>query len=156
MILWRISNYADLAGSGGLVHPGRWHNRGRPVVYLAYSTAGALLEALVHIEASRADELPRRYQLLEIEVPDNASIVDAALPDSALSKEGWQHDVAATRRYGDQWLAAGTSLLLRVPSAIVGRAFNALLNPIHAQARACRVISAGHYPFDDRLLTARR
>lgn len=156
MIFWRISNYADLSDIGGLLYRGRWHNRGRPVVYLTYSTAAALLEALVHIEASRADELPRRYQLLEIEVPDAASVADAVLPDNALSVDGWQHDLAATRRCGDQWLAAGASLLLRVPSAVVGRTFNALLNPAHPQAAVCRIVSVGHYPFDARLFASRR
>lgn len=156
MILWRISNHTDLSGTGGLLHSGRWHNRGRPVVYLTCSTAAALLEALVHIEASRAGELPRRYQLLEVEVPEGAPVADAVLPDNALSTDGWQAELATTRRCGDQWLASGASLLLRVPSAVVGRTFNALLNPAHPQAAACRVISVGHYPFDDRLLASRR
>ncbi len=148
MIFWRISNYADLSGAGGLLHRGRWHNRGRPVVYLAQSAAGALLEVLVHIEASRPSELPRQYQLLEVDVPDDALIVDAALP----ADDGWRDDLASTRRTGDQWLASSGSLLLRVPSAVVGRTFNLLFNPVHPQASACRVVSVARYPFDDRLL----
>ena len=150
MIFWRISNYADLSGTGGLLHRGRWHNRGRQVVYLAQSAASALLEALVHIEASHPSELPRQYQLLEVEVPASASIIEAALP----LDEAWQNDFALTRRTGDQWLASGASLLLRVPSAVVGRTFNVLLNPAHPQAQACRIVSVARYPFDDRLLQA--
>jgi hypothetical protein len=57
-----------------------------------------------------------------------------------------------TRRTGDEWLAAGASLLLRVPSAVVGRTFKALLNPSHPQAPACRIVSVAAYPFDARLL----
>lgn len=148
MILWRVSNYADLSGTGGLLHRGRWHNRGRPVVYLAQSAAGALLEVLVHIEASHPAELPRHYQLLEVEVPPGASVADAAVP----AGDVWQRDLAATRRIGDEWLASGASLLLRVPSAVVGRTFNVLLNPGHPQAPACRILSVASYPFDARLL----
>ena len=148
MILWRISNHADLTGTGGLLHRGRWHNRGRPVVYLAQSAASALLEVLVHIEASHPSELPRQYQLLEVEPPPDSSSIDAAVP----AEEGWQRDLAVTRRIGDQWLASGASLLLRVPSAVVGRTFNVLLNPGHPQAPACRILSVTTYPFDARLL----
>lgn len=147
MILWRISNYADLSGSGGLLHRGRWHNRGRPVVYLAESAAGALLETLVHIEASHPSELPRSYQLLEVDVPDAARVMDVAEPLGS----GWQQELAATRRIGDQWLGAQASLLLRVPSVVVGRTFNVLMNPAHPQAQTCRVVSVARYPFDGRL-----
>ena len=147
MILWRISNYADLSGSGGLSHRGRWHNRGRPVVYLVESAASALLETLVHIEASHPSELPHSYQLLEVDVPDAARVIDVAEPLGS----GWQQELAATRRIGDQWLAAQASLLLRVPSAVVGRTFNVLMNPAHPQAKMCRVVTVARYPFDGRL-----
>lgn len=152
MILWRISNYADLSGSGALLHSGRWHHRGRPVVYLAQSAAAALLEVLVHIEASHPGELPRDYQLLEVEVPDDTAVTDAVWPATGAGRPGLSLDLSATRRIGDQWLAGGTSLLLRVPSVVVGRTFNVLLNPAHAQAPSCRVVSVARYPFDVRLL----
>jgi len=47
MELWRISNYADLSGAGGLQAAGRWHTRGKRIVYLADHPASALLEMLV-------------------------------------------------------------------------------------------------------------
>ncbi len=148
MILWRISNHADLSGSGGLLHSGRWHSRGRPVVYLAESPAGALVEALVHVQATCAAELPKHYQLLEIALPDDV------LGDDVSPKLGrtWRDEPAITRALGDAWLAAQGSLLLRVPSAVVGRSFNRLFNPQHAQAASAKVMSVARYPFDDRLL----
>lgn len=151
MILWRISNHADLAGAGGLLHSGRWHSRGRPVVYLAESPAGALVEALVHVQAASAAELPKNYQLLEVVLPDDASSADL----SATLGRSWRDELATTRALGDAWLAAQGSLLLRVPSAVVGRSFNRLFNPQHAQAASAKVMSAARYPFDDRLLQRR-
>lgn len=148
MILWRISNYADLGGVGGLMRQGRWHHRGRPIVYLASSAASALLETLVHLEAATPSELPRNYQLLEVELPDNASIQDAPEQLDA----DWRQHLTLSRRIGDQWLAAGSSLLLRVPSAVVGRTFNLLFNPAHPQAPQCRVVSVARFPFDQRLI----
>ncbi|MGB9409097.1 MAG: RES family NAD+ phosphorylase, partial [Terracidiphilus sp.] len=47
--LWRISNYVDLSGEGGLTASARWHTKGKPVVYLADSPAGAMLERIVHM-----------------------------------------------------------------------------------------------------------
>ncbi len=151
MILWRISNYSDLSGAGGLLHGGRWHHRGRPVVYLAESPAGALVEALVHVQASRAGELPAHYQLLEVAVTDDAVAEPPPLPDGL----SWRNDVALTRSLGEAWLASGRSLLLRVPSAVVGRSHNCLLNPLHPQAGGCRVLSVQRYPFDGRLVPGR-
>lgn len=81
MILWRISNHADLRGIGGLKAAGRWHSRGRPVVYLAESQPGALLEVLVHIDVTRVENLPTHYTLLK--VIGNAPITDCpTLPDN--------------------------------------------------------------------------
>ena len=148
MILWRISNHADLSGAGGLLHSGRWHSRGRPVVYLAESPAGALVEALVHVQAASAAELPKHYQVLEVAMDDAVSSVEVS---SKLAGH-WRDDVATTRALGDTWLAGQSSLLLRVPSAVVGRSFNRLFNPQHAQATLCRVTSMARFPFDERLL----
>ena len=53
---------------------------------------------------------------------------------------------------GDAWLAAQSSLLLRLPSAVVGRSYNRLFNPLHARAASCRVVSIARYPLDERLL----
>jgi RES domain-containing protein len=151
LILWRISNHADLSGTGGLLHAGRWHHRGRPVVYLAESPAGALVEALVHVQASSPAELPASYQLLEVEVPDVAATEDAS---SALP-QGWRERPDLTRTLGSDWLGAQRSLLLRVPSAVVARSFNRLFNPLHPQAAACPVLSSARHPFDGRLLRRR-
>lgn len=151
MILWRISNYADLSGVGGVLHSGRWHHRGRPVVYLAESPAGALVEALVHVQASHAGELPAHFQLLEVAVPDDAVAESVPLPDG----ETWRNDVALTRGLGEAWLASGRSLLLRAPSVVVGRSYNCLLNPLHPLAGGCRVLSVAQYPFDGRLMPGR-
>src|ERR1700710_2443183 len=76
MELWRISNYADLKGIGGLRASGRWHFAGQPVVYLAEHPASALLEILVHQQLSHSEHVPDSYQLLRIEVPDDIAIAE--------------------------------------------------------------------------------
>ena len=131
MRLWRISNHASLSGEGGLHASGRWHTRGRRVVYLADHPASALLEVMVHLEID-AEDLPSHYQLLGIDVPDGMQVM--ALADHELP-EGWRAQVALTRARGDEWLRAGATALLQVPSVIVPAAANYLLNPAHPELR---------------------
>jgi len=145
MRLWRISNHASLSGDGGLYASGRWHNRGRRVVYLADHPASALLEVMVHLEID-AEDLPRDYQLLAVDVPDGISAAFIGLPD------GWRDDIANTRALGDAWLREGSSALFRVPSAIVPDARNYLLNPAHADAPRITIAETQRSAFDPRLM----
>lgn len=148
MRLWRISNHASLSGDGGLHASGRWHSRGRRVVYLADHPASALIEIMVHLEID-AEDLPTHYQLLGVDVPDGvaaAHIEETELPP------GWRGDVALTRARGDTWLSENAAALLRVPSAIVPESANYLLNPAHPDAARINIESALRAPFDPRLI----
>lgn len=145
MILWRISDYADLSGTGGTKYSARWHHAGRPIIYLAEHPALALLETLVHLELSMED-MPDNYQLLEVEVPDD-SINGAVLDDPR-----WKLNKQLTMDMGSQWLRDQTSLLLRVPSAIVP-GWNYLLNPLHPKASDCQIKSVHQHPYDPRLFS---
>ncbi|WP_349360031.1 RES family NAD+ phosphorylase [Stappia sp.] len=129
MRVWRLSNYRDLSGRGGLVASGRWHNRGRAVVYCAESFA------LARIEVEEGLGLPPllwpdSFCLLRISVPATATVEELApqdLPDS------WRDDPLVTRRIGDAWLRGTSAPLLRVPSARA-QGFNYLINPVHRLA----------------------
>jgi RES domain-containing protein len=145
MDLWRISNYADLSGTGGLRAAGRWHSQGRPIVYLADHPSSALLEMLVHMDR---DLIPSAYQLLRIDVP--AGLAADAVDPGMLSAD-WRANPIASRRVGDQWLDRASSALLQVPSAI-GQGHNYLLNPAHPDAAKVAVAEIIRAPFDPRLL----
>jgi RES domain-containing protein len=149
MVLWRISNYADLRGIGGLRAPGRWHFAGQPVVYLAEHPALALLEILVHMEIASVDQLPDGYQLLRVDVGDDipvAEIADADVPGD------WRQNSDWSRGAGTEWLQTETSAVLKVPSAVVPFAHNFLLNPAHPAADAVRIVDVLHVKHDDRIL----
>jgi RES domain-containing protein len=146
--IWRISNHRDLAGAGGLRAGGRWHSPGRPIVYCAEHPASALLEILAHLDVANLAALPDGYQLLEIQVPDALDI--ESLPTHALTLK-WQSDEASTQAIGDKWLADRSSALLRVPSALVPKVWNYLVNPLHPGAAQLVISAAVRYPFDSRL-----
>jgi RES domain-containing protein len=145
MVLWRVSRHRDLKGAGGLRAPGRWHERGLPVVYLAESPAGALLEACAH---AAANDVPPRYTLLAIEVDARVSMESL---DVSTLPANWPEHLAKTREIGSAWLRAGRTALLRIPSALVPATFNVMLNPLHSDAARLRIQSAVKYPFDPRI-----
>lgn len=144
MTLWRISNYADLSGEGGRRSSARWHTEGLAVVYLASSPASALLEILARYIP--LDDLPDSLQWPEISVDGRVSV--SARPDL---DPGWQADVAQTRAIGDTWLRDRSAALLEVPSALVPKTSNYLLNPRHPDAARIRIASTLRYAVDRRL-----
>jgi RES domain-containing protein len=147
--LWRISNYSSLSGEGGLHFSARWHAAGHRIVYLAESPAGAMIEALVHLELDETD-WPRTYQLLQIEYPADLR-VDTLKPTPAKS---WKTSPAATRKVGDDWLRSDRSALARVPSVILPETWNVLLNPDHPEAKQVRILKTIRAEYDPRLLAA--
>jgi RES domain-containing protein len=143
---WRISNHMDLGGWGGLKFSSRWTTLGKRIVYMAETPAGAMLETLVHF-TDRDDGLPRTYTLIEIDAPD-ALPIQELLP---LADTNWRKQMEATQRIGDAWLASLKTPLASVPSAIVPRTWNLLLNPLHSDAEKVRIVSVIRERFDNRL-----
>jgi RES domain-containing protein len=143
MKLWRISDYADLTGTGGLLADGRWHSMGHTIVYTSESSAGALNELLVHMNRQF---IAPDFQLLRIDVPDNVEISN----HQKLSTD-WRNDLSETRKLGNQWLSERKSLLLRVPSAIIPHSFNVLINPKHTDVGKLKIDDIQNVQFDPRL-----
>jgi RES domain-containing protein len=149
--LWRISEFRDLSGEGGRLGSARWHTRGRPVVYLAESPAGAMLERIVHLlDHDNGGILPSTFQLLRISVPDEATIKSLSPP----ARIGWKVHSEWTQPIGDAWLASLETPLARVPSVIVPYTWNYLLNLSHPAAGQVKIVDAGMEYFDNRLFGA--
>ena len=149
MQLWRISDYASLSGEGGLYFEGRWHSVGLPILYLAASPPGALIEVLVHLELQEGP-LPEHYQLLEIAAADTLAIENLTPDGQSLANMPAQ-EIAQTRALGDAWLRRRRTALARVPSAILPSTWNYLLNPMHPDAAQVAMQSAIKVEYDVRL-----
>jgi RES domain-containing protein len=128
---------------------GRWHTRGRRVVYCSMNPASALLEILVHFEVDLRD-LPARYRLLKLDAPDDLIVEEMTMTDLPAD---WPERTDVTRAAGDRWLQMGRSPLFRVPSAVMPETFTVLLNPGHAEANRVTVIHVSEHAIDPRLLT---
>jgi RES domain-containing protein len=148
MVLWRISNHADLKGIGGLRASGRWHLAGRPVVYLAEHPAGALLETLVHQEIRSTADIPDTYRLLRVEIDDDLTV--AALEEGTLP-EDWRQNQAWTQACGTEWLEGGSAALLKVPSAVMPFTHNYVLNPLHDEAARLTIGTVIDVRYDPRI-----
>jgi len=147
LALWRISNYRSLNGEGGLLYSARWHTAGKPIVYLAASPAGAMIEILVHLELDE-DDLPPAYTLLQVEAPASLAIEELRIG----SRDDWKTDLNISRGIGDVWLKGAKTALARVPSAILPNTFNYLFNPLHRDAKHVRIVSSTKANYDRRLL----
>ncbi|HEV8391470.1 MAG TPA: RES family NAD+ phosphorylase [Dongiaceae bacterium] len=138
--------YADLSGEGARLVGGRWNSPGRAVLYLAESAALAVLEVLVHLD------------LDETTMPDDYVIMSVDF--SALkASPGWLENGppvapsdAECRAIGDAFLAAKRALALRLPSVIVPRASNYVLDPAHPLMAQVTIKSTDPFVFDRRLL----
>lgn len=137
------------AGNDAAAAGGRWNSVGRPVIYLADSLALAQLEKRVHTPMRP----PRDLVAVEAIVPAAAvaSAEGVVLPDDwDADNVDWSVGSAASQCIGDDWLARGTSLLLRVPSVVVPVGWSYLLNPAHPDARRVRTRRIEYRP-DARL-----
>lgn len=103
------------------------------MVYFAEHPALAVLEVRVHLDLP-PNLLPDDYVLVQAEP---AEAIDA-LP-------------ADPRQAGDSWLESGRGAVLRVPSVLVPRTANLLLNPRHTRAGEARIVDATPFRFDPRL-----
>jgi RES domain-containing protein len=146
--LWRISNHTGLSGEGGRGFSARWHSEGKLIVYLADTPAGAMLERIVHMTDMYEDAiLPRFYQLLQVEAPDELAIKQL----NTIAPTDWKEHPEFTRALGNAWLASLETPLARVPSVIAPRTWNYLLNPQHPDAKQVVVAEVIRESFGNRL-----
>ena len=147
---WRIVKAARAAtafdGEGARLHGGRWNSPGAAVVYTAGSESLAILELLVHLQASR---LLAAY--VSIRATIDRSLVDVVAPAS-LPPE-WRKFPApiALQEIGNRWIAECRSAVLQVPSAVVPAETNFLLNPKHPDFRRVVIAPAAPFELDSRL-----
>jgi RES domain-containing protein len=151
-IAWRIvkAKYADSAfsGEGASRVGGRWNSRGRWLVYTSGNLSLAALELLVHLNPP----VPLRWVAIPCEFDER--IVET-LPVKGLPRHWRRYPAtAATRHLGDLWLERASSAVLAVPSAIIPREWNYLINPEHPDMKRIVVGKPEPFAFDPRLIEA--
>jgi RES domain-containing protein len=148
MLVYRLSKskYADdLSGLGAAIAGGRWNKKGRAVLYCSESPALDLLEIVVNLPPMFQPDL----QLLTLEIPDEKvkSIEKDILP------KNWFHYPAPRilAEIAEENYKNPEILAIKVPSAVVHKQYNILINPQSNHFSEIKKISTEPFVFDPRL-----
>jgi RES domain-containing protein len=132
--------HPGLDGTGSQLFGSRWNSPGRAVVYAASCGALAVLEYIVHLS-----DLPANLLLVGIEIPQTLPFEEIhSIPA----------DPKAFRQLGDEWLQHNGTAVLRVPSVLVPRQWNVLINPAHPLFASIKIVDQSPFAFDSRLLSS--
>lgn len=148
MQLFRIADerHPIWDGTGAALIGGRWNSPGKPVIYGSLTYSCALLEVLAHANIGR---IPSTQRYVIVVVPDGVSI---QIADENSLPEGWDSENSTSARdFGDQWLKEAKSAILIVPSVVAKLDRNALVNPIHPDAKKLIVSEPKEVIWDRRL-----
>jgi RES domain-containing protein len=150
MRFWRICRrrYAAEAatGAGARLYGGRWNSRGVSVIYASTSLALAAVETFVNLEPNLT---PPDLVSIEGEIPDAVAIGKL---DTTTLPSGWHESRdESSRRFGDEWIRAGGTAALLVPSAAIRGEWNILLNPSHRDFAKIKFGSPERIEFDARM-----
>ncbi|MNX57934.1 RES domain protein [compost metagenome] len=149
MLLYRISlckRARDMSGEGARLFGGRWNSVGVPMLYLASSRALAALEVLAHFTTVQD---PESFCMTVFDVPDH-SIEEL---EKHLLPKNWNSfpSPSLLKKKGDVFVKNNSSLLLKVPSAIVEDECNYILNVNHPLLAKVKIVDSKPFIFDKRL-----
>ena len=139
--------HAAFDGEGARLFGGRWNRRGTAVIYASESLALAALELLVHAEPAL---LPDDLVSVAADVPDALDLESVAARE--LPRDWRRHPAPeALAERGTEWARSGRTAVLAVPSALVPRERNFLLNPAHPDFKKIRPHGPEPFALDARL-----
>jgi RES domain-containing protein len=142
---WRIvkTKYAGHAfdGEGAWRYGSRWTSPGHRVAFAAETLSLAVLEVLVHLQSSAP-----LANYVTFTVDFSEQLVEDCEP--AILPTNWRDYPAppAVQTLGDAWVRRASSVLLRVPSAIIPHEHNVVINPAHSHF--AQLLIKGPIPLD--------
>lgn len=144
----RKEKYAHQLIASGVSN--RWNKNDEFIIYTGSSRALSALELIVHKSSIGVNT---SYKLLVIELKigekDIAEITIEQLP------ENWQSvkSYVALQSIGSDWYRKQKSLVLKVPSAIVSKEYNYLINTKHPDFfKKVKLKEVEDFLWDERLL----
>jgi RES domain-containing protein len=150
LIVWRITTArfarSAFSGEGARLYGGRWSPKGVPVVYTAANQSLAMLEMLVQDQPLRA-----RYVIIEARIPSTVRIERVSIDDLP---SDWR-EISARQKLqaiGAAWASKRKAAVLAVPSAIVPRESNYLLNPLQPAFKRITISKPSTVETDLRLI----
>lgn len=150
---WRIIRKKRLqdafTGEGARIGGGRWNHVGTPVVYVSETLSLAALELFVHF--TRKDiKLCKSLVAIPLDIPNSVKTAEVSVrnlnPDWRVSPPS-----NSTKDIGTKWAQKKTSLILRVPSALIPDEYNLVLNSKHADFMKIRIGNPQPFTLDKRI-----
>lgn len=138
----------DLSGHGAKTAGGRWNSKGTAMLYTSESRALSTVEIAVHVPLGI---VPADYRMVTLEIPDSVKV--RTLSARELPAD-WRDSPPShsTQQIGDEFVRAGSHLVLKVPSAVVEEDVNYLINPDHTDMEKVRILKSLPFTFDKRLI----
>lgn len=149
MIGWRIvpghREYSAFTGEGARLYGGRWNSRGIAAVYTSQHLSLAALELLVHRPTNHWAE---DFIAFQAEWDDG----QVEYLERAQMPANWRVEPPSLtlQQMGDAWFRAGRKPVLAVPSVVVPREFNYVLNPQHSGFKKIRISPGELFQLDPR------
>lgn len=147
---WRIVPEDQAAtafdGEGARIYGGRWNSVGVPMVYASEHQSLAALEVRVHIDKTRMRKLHKSFAFHFDE--DWMQVFRIG----GLPKD-WQQEPPSPslQQLGDDWAASNASVILAVPSGVIPRERNYLINPKHSHFPKLKIEKPTDFLFDPRM-----
>lgn len=129
--------------------PARWNSGGIFIIYTAGSRALACLENTVHKGSA---DLLAPFIIMDIHIPDDIKISEILIKDLPPDwRKSGDLGYRKCQSFGDNWILKSDSAVLKVPSVLVPKESNILLNPKHPDFARISIISEEPFTFDDRI-----
>lgn len=148
MLVYRISRAKwakDLSGEGARLFGGRWNRKGIPCLYTSASTSLAILEYAVNVNL---EDIPRSMNIVTLKVPDHVHEVKIEdLPGN------WSvvPAPASAKDFGSRLLTEGEHGIIRLPSSVIPKEYNYIINPGHNVMKQCKILAIEDFVFDVRI-----
>ncbi len=155
MLVYRLqqSKYSQsrvdiLSGEGARRLGGRWSKVGTQLIYTAATPELALLEVLVHLEGTPPEDLPP-LSIITLQIPDE-DILKVKIQD--LPKH-WQEvpPSESLQDFTKTWLDEAKFLTMQIPSVVMPKSNNYLLNPLHLAIKEVNIVEIEPFSLDSRL-----
>lgn len=138
----------DLSGKGAKLHGGRWNPKGYAVLYTSENRALAALEILVHLDR---ETIPDDLKIISLEIPNSEiEVFDKATFNAILKDENAENIL---KNEGRNWLESRRSLALKIPSVLIRRERNILINPLHPIFPKIKKLTIENFYFDERFFS---
>ena len=149
MIVYRIGLTkfaADLTGEGARLNGGRWNHKLTPCIYTSENRSLALLEYTVNVSI---DEIPRTLSFTTFEITGAGihELKETELPGN------WKEVPApsSTKDFGTALLNTMQAAVIKIPSIVISKEFNYILNPLHADSKKFKIVDIQDFVFDVRI-----